>query len=481
MIFKLKIVAVACLAVLLAAPATQAQELFVTPDTSPDYRAYRHMDECQSALMRLLSKEAAKDTVWRDTSVWVDDDMHRTLPDPIVQIGRICMAKVNSDTLPREFVHLWASGLLIVNRDLDVERMYRSYLDSVPSSQRQAAFRQTMNVYRNARPIRLDVIESLYNRALEEIDRDSIEHLILLNVYMANSIYRTLDMDVARGYINRTLDIIDTLSEQVKKRPSYFQAAMPLFVAALYLDPGFDSLSRSTVSYVNHVGGLYRRITGTDFENKTIIGMTAPDIHGDFFLRLRDSSFNYGQGKVQNVAPKAIPVRGKINLIAFLQGGCHRFTAWDPNHVMRQAGSPRCWPLLSTIRRLKESYPDVEVSIVSRTFGNFASSPALDPNEEADTLARYFLDFHRINGNVVVESTPYFRLPGFDNRRIDTDTKNDINYTLLGKPRTSHTSVILTDENGIIVFESELGGISGSAEERSRQMIEALLSRLDRK
>lgn len=483
---RISIFLIVCLVWLVIAPATEAQQLFVIPDTSPNYSSYKHMDECIASVQRLKSYETAKDTIWRDTSVWEDEDVLQPMPLHIVQIGASCMEKVEVDTLPKESIHFWASGLLSVDRDSDVERMYRAYFDSIPSGDRLQAFRQAIYVYRNARPMRLDAIESLYNWALEEagegVGQDTALFVLGLNLSIFNNVYRKVDIDKARAHVESMLSIIDTIPVDIKRQSSYSLFAAPLFAASvwLYEREGLDSLSLSVASYLNHLKRLYNRISIDSFENNMIIGTVAPRVHGEFFYKLHESRLRKRMSSVQSIVPQAVPVRGKINLIAFVQGGCHKSTpsATQPS-FMRNPGLARCWPLLSSIRRINESYPEVEISIVTKTFGNFATSPALEPREEADSLARYFLGFHRINGNVIVEKTPYFRLPGFDNRRIDAETENEIRYTLQGKPRASHLSAILTDENGVVIHSDEMGSIFGEGEEILKKKIEALLRRFD--
>lgn len=472
-----------------AAPgAARAQILFSTYDTTADYSSYRYMDECIAAVDRLIADERRVDTVWRDTALYADEDPREGYSDHTVDVAKRCMEKVKSDTLPLQFTFYWASALLKANRDLEVKDMYNRYVDSLPEEKRLSAFIRMLHLYKNARPIRMESIDETYEKAVEVLVPDSVERLLDLKLFMADVKSSVGDTAGGHQYLLEAIAITDTLSSEVKKRPRYLDVAMSLFLAAmrnLYEKETVDSISVSTQAFNSHVGSLFTRIIGGTWENRSVVNMEAPWVNGDFWFTNRSNS-GLPLGRVSKrgrneVDAFDVPVWGKVNLIAFLRGGCHS-SAPPPVQPrwIRLNGRPDCRPLLSTIRRINETYPEVEVTIVTRTYGFFGNSPALEPHEEADTMARYFLDFHKISGHVVVSNTPYFRLSSPDERRIDSDTQNDIDFALLGKSRSFHGSVILVDRNGKIVIDREFGDFARKGEYYTRKIIQALLRQDER-
>lgn len=65
-----------------------------------------------------------------------------------------------------------------------------------------------------------------------------------------------------------------------------------------------------------------------------------------------------------------------------------------------------------------QQYPNIKLTVVTNIFGSFGNAPPLAPEQESDTLANYFLGFHRLKGTHIVYKTDYIKLPGYDRRIV---------------------------------------------------------------
>lgn len=460
-----------------------SQTLFTIPDTAPNYGAYRHMDECIAAVRRTVSEAERQNTLWKDTAEFVQEDLLKGLPEHAVLIGKQCMERVWVDTLSLEHANIWASGLLMADRDVDVALLYRRLLDSVSDRSDVKSFGGFFNdiwsVYRNARPVRVEALESIYSLALQEIPSDSAYWRLFLEFALVElyDVVGSHDRAIEHSY-NLLAFADENLLSSIKDPTWRFFIGSELFNILQRLseeDEGGDSLSSSSDAYRAYLKNLWDQVQAVPFESA--VGNTAPVLQGDFWFESKLTKvrtvYSSVHDKYRSIPYVETPVEGKLNLIAFFQAGCHNTTR--PLLYGRDNGTPFCWAPLSTIRRIKEMYPDIQVTIVTKTYGNLGDAPPLAPADEADTLAKYFLGFHRIPGTLVVSNTPFFRLAGLDNRRIDAETENDINYTINGQELSRHGSILLVDEVGKIFH---YGDITGAEEAKVKKKIAAVLKRI---
>lgn len=115
-----------------------------------------------------------------------------------------------------------------------------------------------------------------------------------------------------------------------------------------------------------------------------------------------------------------------------------------------------CNAVYNGMRDLKEVYPDLEIIVLSNTYGTVGQLGPLALADEADTLAKLFLGHGRVSAHLVVEHTPFFHVEAPDGRRIDLPTPQ---MDLLGYPRTIYDYPIdgihwLVDKEGYVVHKS---------------------------
>jgi hypothetical protein len=168
------------------------------------------------------------------------------------------------------------------------------------------------------------------------------------------------------------------------------------------------------------------------------------------------------------------PGRGHPALVLFLEhtgfrgsSGCIvGFRATDD----AQVGSS-CASRLAEVRRLARRFPTVEIDIVMATHGQFMYLPPTSPAEEA-VLIKQLIDTAQVPGAILgVTSTPFWRLPDPDARRIDKELPNIAHYTFGKFAPVGGGSLFLVDSDGLIVDSWMM------REEEVAQFIQVLLQR----
>ena len=446
------------LAALVCIPLVHAsgQTRFALPQTPPDYTSYRYLDECTVAASRVKELTEAAAAVWRDTMPWDSFQLHRPLPGNVVEMMNFCLAKVNVDTIPLARANEVASALLIANRDADAERMLMRLLDSVPKDSMQPYLTHMFVTYMHATPVRYQKLIEVYDLALSRIPADSVGVHFWLRTTLGSVAARSGDMPRALKIREQILAITDTLSEKYKGVAYHMIATDMLFpfVASLMPQDAVDSLSVSTEAYRNYLAGIWKRIVGREATADMAFGAIAPEPKGHFWYS------NTGpDGQIKAITPSSVLEKGKVTMIYFLQGGCHG------NYRSVKAGRNNgvwstCWQGIYRTRKIMEQYPNINLVVVSSTFGSIGDAPPLTPQQEADTLASYFLGFHQLKGTQVVYQTDFFRLPNHDNRKVDSETDNHAAYTF-GRTRVlGFNQIVLIDERGQIFHYGSHTGYS---------------------
>lgn len=449
-----------------------SQTRFQRPDTSPDYSSYRHLDECIYAINRLKDLAVATDPVWQDTVSLDTLKLHRPLPESVVTYAKACLEKIDVDTIPLKDTRKYASALLVANRDVDVGRMYTRLADSIRNDSTREAFVSMLTVYLNAVPVRIENVMSLYEMGLMQLPRDSVTTGLVLRSMVASATARSGDHRMADRIAREILSITDTLSERHRDEDyrSKAEALVYPIVSGLMPQEARDSLSKSTEAYREYLARLWKSIVGYDADTEIgPIGKKSPQPTGHFWY-----SNSGGDGAIRVVDSTGPIEQGRVNAIYFVQAGCHsRYESVTLGRLNGHANT--CWPEVHRLRKLQKRYPQIKLTIVSNTFGTFADAPPLEPRQEADTLADYFLNFHGLKGIQVVYNTEYIRLAGYDNRRVDNETDNHLafrfgNYSLAA----AYNNVVFIDEAGLIFH---IGKLSDMSEYIANARIESVMSR----
>lgn len=472
--------AVACTSLFTA--EVGGQTLFARPDTTPNFASYRYLEECENAILRVTDElETRKDPVWYDTmsiAMQRNDRVKRAMnrrPETAINAATVCLKKFNADTVRIKglaYAGNILNVLLMAHRDHDAQRFAQRLLDSVRQQSEwdlRDARSLLVEVFGRATPVRLDDAKRYYAEQLALLKNDSLRR----TVYAAYAMSQIADMagdtalfEETAWHAIRTLDAIPA-----KERPTQFGG---IFLGTLLTenlrrltkDEALDSLAISTIAYKSwEANTVNARIYG-DEERKTpkdIDLSKVTDLVGEHYY----VASNYLASKptpdakspdaersglaayaTRGALPqREIPVRGHVNLIYTLPSYCHaegRFRVID--FVKGRSISARdCAPVYSMLRRLKQRVPELEITILSGTYGTAGQLGPLQPKEEADTLAKFWLGWHRIPARLVVEEIPFFMVPEPDSRRVDLPTP----YAALLQREATFPLIILTDQDGV--------------------------------
>ncbi|MBX6332537.1 MAG: hypothetical protein IRY91_11880 [Gemmatimonadaceae bacterium] len=437
----------AALALAFGAPSVSAQTSFAWPDTVVQVASYTRVDQCLAGVDRVRAGLARREalTVWRDT---LPRDPREALePEPLLvqETAQRCAARFAAASVD---VHDFAPLLelyLAAGRDSDAAILLRRRLAAVPAKathERAAVGDTAIRIYLAAQPARVAAAEEiLLARARESEGR--VRRIAIYSELMAAA-KRAGDTTRARRAAQRLVAIADSLTTAERQSEEYERLAHGaggdrIIYAALDLLIGdrvrLDSLRHSTASLVALERSLWAHATGERPEALQIpTGERAPTITADYWFPREAGS-----------APRPTP--GRVALIIFLD---HTDCAiLDPSGEARSG--PLCAAWLAKTRRLEERFPTLEITIVSRTHGTFLYEPPPAPPEEAE-LARQMLESYRVpNAAIAVTTTPFWRLPEPDRRRIDNDLPNRTAYSFDKSWRVGNGSAFLVDQNGLIV------------------------------
>ena len=448
-----------------------AQTRFQWPDTASQVAHYINMEDCLAANERVKASVMRHDelTVWHDTLPQNPREALEPQPAQVTETAKHCAARFVE---PKVDVHDFAPALLLflaAGRDSDAAALVERRVAVVPPKStrvRGAVVDSAVDIYLSARPSRLAAAEDLLlHRARASTDRvERLKAYAALLRATRNAGDTARSMRAARWVVDvaDSLTVAERQSEAFEKLGDGIGGQLLVYDALDELT-GFrtrmDSLRRSTVAYAKLERDNWSRATGERPEALQIpIGEKAAGLTADFWYP-------------GTAASAQRPTRGRTALILFLE---HASCIGGDASIGDAGPAAPCVARMSEVRRLAERFPTLEVDIVMSTHGQFMYLPPTAPAAEA-ALIKEWVDAHHVPGAVLgVTSTPFWRLPDPDSRRVDKDRPNYMGYSFGKSWKVGSGSMFLVDSNGIIanawrLREDELG-----------QFIEVLTHRTDK-
>ncbi len=476
-VIRVAAVAVVCSVVgsVACAPDLHGQTLFAQPDTTPNYAAYQHIEECWAAALHIEMEDANHRTsIWQDTvERWVRKELNKgkppekwwdkRRPEAAIHASQVCLTKFNADTATflSQFSALQiVKILLIAHRDEDARRFAERALDSMRNDRFAERALDSMRngnkeykimlfsligEFGRAKPHRFDDVKQYYARFMAA--REPGDSLYwATDAAMALGGYLDEMGDTTAGDRARQLAIrLNDSTPEKERRESPGAATRLLWLASLIAtntqDEGLDSLAKSNVAYeLWYKNTVHRRVYGGDSATREEVAdaleeRKMPQIQGEHYYVTSvspspaTSSGDATHGVVTYASKGALPngtlpVKNTINYIFYFPAFCHVETEpRSPDVQARLAFMKGCLPMFAQFRNLKHEFPDIEIVAMSRTYGTVGQLGPLTPAEEADTLAK-LLAFRRLPARLVVEETKFYNLPAPDRRRIDIMTPN---------------------------------------------------------
>jgi len=441
-----------------------AQTRFDWPDTTVDVGRYTNVDECLAATHRIEFgiENAAWTPVWRDT---MPDDAERhvaPLSAPVTQSAQRCAARFDARTVSLGDFASLAKLYLQAGRDTDVAEILARRLKEIGESRqvdRAMVLDTVFHLYLTAQPARLDPAE----RVLQRSEWAARNRFVRLDASVSLAAGAITTGDTARAMrVGRELFArIDSLTP-AERNSAAFQTssarqAIFLFFLMSAKDQLLDSLHRSTAAYLRAVRGMWARTSGRTPESLPVIGAHAPPIAGAFWVP-------------SDSAHRPRPTLGRVSLVVFASApSCFNIfeltvDLGDLSAVQNDGG---CFANAAALHRLAQRFPELEITIVSRTAGNvFGYLPPLSPTETAEWLERAAAAWKLPGALAIVAQSPTVRLPAPDDRIVESSTdSNLVRYHFGdGYEKQELNTAFLVDQNGVIVWQ--VGGGIGFGESR---------------
>ncbi len=461
------------------------QTLFKRPDTVPDYKNYKYPDECNSAVFRITMDADNKETLWRDTIAYESTLVPWNLPNAAKEVGSQCMSRVKIDTVPLKDALRIADILSRSGLHEESDRLFfRVMRDSIKLGWVTNIGPMLGNIVGTCtrrRPASFEECKKFFDVADSIVPADSTWARMLIAGHMLTVARRFGIFDLISNKSHEVLRLWEMQPPARRDDPQVRRILVSVYISPAikegFFEEELDSLTVSTNAYRQLRDRNWNRYALDPIEMSLYPdNIDLPSLKGtwsfknDYSVDKNKVSFSPAYHKVND---SLRPVPGKVNVIAFLQGGCHEFSTWEQHG--RKNATMNCWPGISSLRRFKERYPDVEITVVTKTYGLYANGAPLTSAAEADTLASLFLGFHQIPGVQVVAEGDFMRIPGLDNRRIDVGVDYEHEYEKEGLALATPGLFLFVDEVGK-VFHAD--GIVGIEEVKARRKVEAVLKRV---
>jgi hypothetical protein len=449
-----------------AMPAS-AQTRFQWPDTTTHVARYAYIEDCLAADGRVWGSVLRRRelTEWHDT---MPPDLHeglKPLPPEVSRTAKECAARFDPAKVePREFAHAMEL-FLAAGRDSAAAALVERRLAAVPAKsaiERGAIVDTAVMLYAGAKPSRLDAAEQLLlHRAKTTSDRVARLKTYSTMLMAANNVYDSVHSFRAARLIMgvaESLTVADRQSDEFERLRDGYDGSLYIYDAIEVLTgmkTRMDSLRKSTAAYGALERASWSQATGERAEALEIpIAQHASALTADFWYP-------------GTAGAEPHPGRGHPSLVLFLEHtGCIGQGASD------DAGpNPQCVMRTAEVRRLAHRFPALEIDIVASTHGQFMYLPPTAPADEA-ALIKQMIDSAQIPRAILgVTTTPFWRLPDPDSRRIDKEVPNATHYTFGKTWRVGSGSLFLVDSDGLIADAWR------TREEDLAQFIEVLLQR----
>lgn len=459
--------------VLGAATNVHAQTLFTILEKPVNIERYSTPHECMALYSRIVA-DSNRNASKRDTLVYDFGNEEIVPPENAVSGLRQCLSKFSLESIGEDqLTSVWLRALAHARMFDEARIIARHNAESADTNHSSESLRK-LSVLRNliflfqrVSPLPVEQLKDLESevRTLITDMSDSVNlewESILLSMWNGIAIATGDTHMLARNARNLLAN-----RGMIERYRTSSLGRMMIFNSMATADMGelMDSLRNGMSSYMALRQSHWEFASGSAEDMPVPYGLQAPPLVGEFWYQ-RDNE----AGLIERIAvdsngePHKIlsqrPLAGRNNLVIFFKG-CRQDKAMVQQTGQRYTGANQpCDELYFVIRRLKQAYPDLEITLVIQTIGYFGHSSPLEPSEEADIISKWLLDYHQLPVTVVVNSTPYFRLQSPDGRRIDQTDRNRENYSfngLLGSEITPEVYSFLLDSDSRVVYYGVIG------------------------
>jgi hypothetical protein len=451
--------------ILALAPSHGAAQTRFTWPGGVDLSHYTTIEDCLALTGRMRDSLERSSAVWKDTLQVRPEEARAPLPGLLTETAQRCSAPFVASTAPlTDFAGLLQLYVMAA-RDTEAAALVERRLKSIGAkadAERAGVLDTTIQTYLGvgspgrpafaAQPARLAAAEPLVAQLAKLTAAASAETRLTAFERLATQAALAGDIARARRAAAGYVAVSSTLTSEERRQ---FQDGLRAYTMITYLSSTelLDSLAHGTAGYVALQRANWAKATGERPEAMLLnIGKPTQPVQADFWFR------NDKPG-----VPR--PTKGRVSLVAFLDQRC-----------LQEGDVFNCWSGVAPLVRLAERFPDLEITLVANTFGYLSEAAPMPPAQEAEALKRWWLDDRGLPGALAVTNTSFWRLTQPDNRRVDRDVPNILNYQFFsrGRIRTAGATFLI-DRDGIIVDMGDFLNPVNNAENRFALVIQALL------
>ena len=485
------------------------QTHFQIPDIEVDLSTYTNVYDCMGAVDRVTTKletEAFYATgTWPDTLPHDPEEGWQPFPAIVGETARTCLEATTEDAASAPLVAWRVLGSLYLHAGMDdsaravVERRLTA-AEPDSTDELSGLFTDVLFLYNAQGAVgmgikppqpaagddivlehigrmptldgRLQVYMQMLVTGGEDASKDNVagERTRRLLARMKAQLDSLTEEDaqrlVDRGLIN------DDMRMTAEKARDRLQGMASFYVGrGLMLE---EDLPVSTQAYAEAMRGAFSQASGEPPEAYPWpMGQEAPRLEGDIWL-----------GCEQDPC-EAYPRRGRVSVVAFHtpEANSRRRVKERPLPDVLSPLSPEggCAERAIALRHLQDRFPDIDIIVVARTWGNYHyAKEGITAEREAQLVRECFTSRGLDRVVLSMTKTPGWRLPEPDGRLPAQPTANWTNYSFGGiwkdHDRAQHGSDLIVDQDGNVI-NAFARRVARWSEEMFAEVIKVLLER----
>ncbi len=392
MIFRYGILA-AIATFLIVGNSLESQTRFDWPDKRVDVASYTRIDQCLGAANRVVDSVEGGTLGIKDSIKLKDLGPFTSHDSSVILVAQRCTASFSLERIPDSYTLLAQRALLLAHRYPEVIKLYQRKLDNLNSlTERGASLDTIVTLLSRARPAKIMLADSLVENFQYKLD--SIPSTNRLSIYatLCTTSYRAFSAFLMNKYCSKFVEVVYSM-EQSELNPGLITNAI-IAQKFINFETLKDSLKISTDAYVSALVPLMRKVTrGLPVPGDTTLGTKAAPVIGDFW-------------NPESARDTVYPRIGRVSLVISMP-------------MVAAENLPQL-ASIAVLRRLVQSFPDLDIIGISGTTGYFGPLEPPSPERQAQLLHSKFVDFYKIPIVSAITDNPFWKLPDPDRRRANT-------------------------------------------------------------
>ncbi len=416
-----------------ASTPVSAQTRFLWPDSRFDITKYKHIEMCAGVIGRVRDSVDALYSTYFDTLHYSVYNKTTPIAASIITAAQRCLAPFSVDQVSLDIVRVMMPVYLVANNDSAAKLLLDRQIQAIPADSvrhRMAIIDSGLWRYNASRPPRARLSVELYSWFEKSGMVVPTRDRIMAAGMVAATARESRDTALSRAGVNNLANLAKAMTNAEWEDGNLGGAVSAMIfwgIRWLHTQELEVELATSTDAFKTKIHRLFTELVGkppseTLWTDVGMIGTPAKSPVCDFWFPAGAEKHTY-------------PQPGVVTL----------FMGVDSEIGIRMKAS-------AIARRLKIANPELEIILLAKTGGWFKTLEPPPPAYEAVLIDSMFRKIHEVPAIVGVTNTTFWRLPGYDRRRVNDITVNQENGYL------GSGSVRLVDKEGKLVTLTSLGG-----------------------